>query len=150
MAVLPVDKVHVLVEQMQAEQPALMVYLLALEGYGLSQEEFEAIFYLGLVVWQMMKRGHSRLTSVTIEQLEQAEEENTKTLEFMEKDSEADFLSATHNMLETHPEPEVLRYIVEALMETDPEETELSEDGKGIAFLHLKTELEALARCLPT
>ena len=77
MSVLSIHEVRVLIEQMQAEQPALMAYLLALEGYGLSREELEEIFHLGIVVWQMMKREHPRLMRVPLIQREQAEEENT-------------------------------------------------------------------------
>jgi hypothetical protein len=43
----------------------------------------------------------------------------------------------------------VLRYIVEALMEPDPEDVALSDEAVGIAFLHLKTVLDALIRCRP-
>jgi hypothetical protein len=149
MASMPTGEVPALVEQMQAEQPALLAYLLALEGYGLPQEEFEVIFYLGIAVWQMMKRGHPRLMRASIKKLEQAEEEDTKSLEFMEKDTEGDFLSATQAILEAYPEPEVLRYIVEALMEPDPEDVKLSDEAMGIAYLHLKIVLDALIRCRP-
>ncbi len=58
-------------------------------------------------------------------------------------------MSATQAILEAYPEPEVLRYIVEALMEPDPEDVELSDEAVGIAFLHLKTVLDVLIRCRP-
>ncbi len=61
MASMPTDEAPALVERMQDEQPALLAYLLALEVYDLPQEEFEVILYLGIAVWQMMKRGHPRL-----------------------------------------------------------------------------------------
>jgi hypothetical protein len=95
MASMPTDAAPALVERMQDEQPALLAYLLALESYELPQEEFEVILYLGIAVWQMMKRGHPRLLRASIKKIEGAEEENTKTLDFMEQDSEGDFVSAT-------------------------------------------------------
>jgi hypothetical protein len=148
-ASMPTDAAPALIERMQDEQPALLAYLLALEAYDLPQEEFEVILYLGIAIWQMMKRGHPRLMRASIKKIEQAEEENTKTLDFMEEDTEGDFLSATLGPLEAYPEPEVLRYIVEALMEPDPEDVALSDEAVGIAFLHLKTALDALIRCRP-
>jgi hypothetical protein len=149
MASMPTDAAPALVERMQDEQPALLAYLLALESYDLPQEEFEVILYLGIAVWQMMKRGYPRLLRASIKKIEGAEEENTKTVDFMEQDSEGDFVSATQAILEAYPEPEVLRYIVEALMEPDPEDVVLSDEEVGIAFLHLKTVLDALIRCRP-
>lgn len=149
MASMSEGEVPRMVEQMQTEQPALLAYLLALEGYDLPQEEYEVIFYLGIAVWQMMKRGHPRLMRASIRKLEHAEKENTRTLEFMEKDTPGDFESATQTMLETYLEPAVLGYIVEALMEPDPGDVVLSDEAVGIAFLYLKTELDALIRCRP-
>jgi hypothetical protein len=52
-------------------------------------------------------------------------------------------------MLDSYPEPAVLRYIVESLMETNPEDVVLSDTTVGIAFLQLKTVLDALIRCRP-
>jgi hypothetical protein len=149
MAVLPASQVPGLINQMQDDQPALLAYLLALEGYKLPQEEFEVLLYLGIAVWQMMKRAQPRLQRVSIKKLERAEAENTQTLTFMGADTPGDFLSATREMLDSYPEPTVLRYIVEALLETNPEDVELSAATIGIAFLHLKTALDALIRCRP-
>lgn len=97
----------------------------------------------------MMKGGHPRLMRVSSKKLELAEEENIKTLEFMGKDTAGDFLSAALTMLETYPEPAVLQYVVEALMETDPDDVELPDEAIGIACLHLKTVLDSLLRCRP-
>ncbi len=149
MAVMSASQIPGLIDQMQDEQPALLAFLLALEGDELPQEEFEVILYLGIAVWQMMKRGHPRLMHVSIKKLEQENEENIQTLKFMEQDTTSDFLSATCEILDSYPEPAVLGYIVEALMETNPEDVELSTATIGIAFLHLKTMLDALIRCRP-
>jgi hypothetical protein len=43
MDALPIDELHALIEQMQAEQTASMAYLLTLEGFGLSREKLEAL-----------------------------------------------------------------------------------------------------------
>jgi hypothetical protein len=139
-----------LVQQMQEEQPALLAYLLALEGYGLPQEEYEVILFLGIAVWLMMKRGHPRLMRASIRKLEGAEDANTKFLENMERDEEAGLLSVIENVIDTYPEPAVFRYLLTSLMEPDPEDdVELSGEAIGIGFLHLKTILDALIRSRP-
>ena len=53
-------------------------------------------------------------------------------------------------LVETHPEPEVFRYMLEAIMEADPpDEPGFSEENKGLAFLHLKIVLDAFVSSLP-
>ena len=98
MAVMSASQIPGLIDQMQDEQPVLLAFLLALEGDELPREEFEVILYLGIAVWQMMKRGHPRLMHVSIKKLEQENEENIQTLKFMEQDTTSDFLSATREI----------------------------------------------------
>jgi hypothetical protein len=66
-------------------------------------------------------------------------------------DTGADFVSATMALLEAYPEPEVLRYVVEAIVD----EENYAADGppirgeyRGLAFLHLKIVLDAFVDSL--
>jgi hypothetical protein len=140
------------VNQMQAEQPVIIAYLLALEDSIFNEHEREIIFYLGMVVWQMMKQSKRRLRKVTERKLKQAEEANFDFLEHLSASPEADFESATQAMIATYPEPEVLRYVVEAIMEEeedyDPDDPPVRDEYRGLAFVHLKTVLDALTSSL--
>ena len=95
----------------------------------------------------MMKQSPKRLLKVTRKKLNRAENANLESLDFLGSDTEADFFSATQFMLENYEEPEVLGYIIEALM--DEEEYEQSgdvpirEEYRGLAFVHLKIALDA-------
>jgi hypothetical protein len=83
---------------------------------------------------------------ITEQFLEKAEQANEALLEKMGGDSEGDFLSAAESLALQSDEPEVFRYIVEAIMEDDegnPENPPFSEDHLGVAFLHLKIVLDA-------
>jgi hypothetical protein len=144
------DEVPQLVEQMKQEQPVIMVYLLALDDMPFSQYEREIVFYLGLVIWQIMKESPRRLLKVSRKKLRRAEAANEEVLSYLASDTEADFVSATQRMLETYPEPEVLRYLLEALMEEDddPENPPIREEYRGLAFILLKTMLDALVDSL--
>ena len=54
-------------------------------------------------------------------------------------------------MIATYPEPEVLRYIVEAIMEEedyDPDDPPIRDEYRGLAFAHLKTVLDAFISSL--
>jgi hypothetical protein len=134
-------------EQMSKEQPILQYYLLDLKDLPFNSNEGEIIHYVGLVTWQIMKRSQRRLRKVRIRDLRKAEDANLEFMGVLESDTEADFYSAVQAMIEDYPEPEVLRYIVEAIMEEDednPEEIPIRDDYKGLAFVHLKVMLDAL------
>jgi hypothetical protein len=119
MAETPSDEVQLLVDQMEREQPTLMVFLLTLDDFPFNQNEKEIIFYIGTVLWQIMKSSKADLSTVTPEMIGKVEEENYEFLELLSNDTDADFMSATREMIDSYGEPEVLRYMVEALMEDE-------------------------------
>ncbi|MEW6405008.1 MAG: hypothetical protein AB1649_24695 [Chloroflexota bacterium] len=147
MSAMSVEAIPALMAQMGSEQPALLAYLLAVSEANFDTQEAELVVYLGTVIWQMMHRWHRQLMQVSIKKLEQAEEDSFTELESMSKITETSMWTHVQFMLETYPEPEVLRYIVEALVEADPDEVQLSDDRIGLAFVYLKTTLDALIRC---
>lgn len=128
--------------QMSQEQPAILAYLLTLDGDPFNQNEMGYILFIAVVVWQAMKQSPQGLRSVPVEAVEQADEANFAFLERFLSASETDFETAIVKMLAEYPEPEVLRYIVEALMEEDEEEP-FRDEYRGLAFVCLKTVLDA-------
>lgn len=151
MSQTPVSAAPQLVEEMKEEQPLILGYLLSLDDFPFNQHEGEIIFYIGMVVWQIMKQSSRHLHKVTRRKLRKAEEANYDFLELLASDTEADFVSATQTMLEKHPEPEVLRYIVEAIMEEEdyePDDPPIRDEYRGLAFVHLKIVLDAFVDSL--
>src|SRR5574337_276862 len=136
---------------MKEEQLAILAYLLALEAVSFSAHEHQLVFYPGLVVWQIMKHSDRRLRKVTRRKQGQADEANQGFLELLSSNTDADFVSGTQTMLENYPEPEVLRYIIAALMEEEdyaPDDLPIRDEYRGLAFVHLKTVLDALINSL--
>jgi hypothetical protein len=151
MARVSPDEIPHLVHQMEVEQPVVLVYLAAVGSALFNQHEQEIIFYLGMAVWQMMKQSQRRLRKVTERELEQAEEANFDFLERLSASPEADLVSATEAMLATYPEPEVLRYIIEAINEEedyDPDDPPIRDEYRGLAVMYLKTVLDAFISSL--
>ena len=141
-----------LVTKMQEEQPLVLAYLMALNDTPFDQHEKGIIFYLGMVVWQMMKQSPRRLLKVTHKKLDRAENANLENLDLFASDTPADFMSASRFMLERYEEPEVLRYIVEALMDEEEYyqsgDVPIRDEYRGLAFIHLKIVLDALINSL--
>ena len=73
-------------------------------------------------------------------------------LELLASDTDADFISAIRTLLESYPEPEVLRYILEALNEEtdrDPDDLLIREEYRGPALFILKPFQMLLLPALP-
>jgi hypothetical protein len=145
MAQTSLSDVPDLMAGMRDRQPVVLAYLLSADGLDFDRNELERILYIGMVVWQIMRQGEGRLLKVTRKRIIQAEEANYDFLERIEAASEEDLVQLTEEMMQDYPEPHVLRYILEAIMEEeeDPEGTPMREDYKGLAFVYLKTVLDA-------
>lgn len=148
---LSLDEAPQMTLDFREEQPIIFDYLLAFDDLPFNQHERELIFYIGLIVWQMMRQSKRQLYKVTRRKMEKADKATYDSIEVMMSDSEADFVSATMTMLENYPEPEVLRYIVETIMDEDeyePDDPPIRDEYRGLAFLHLKTVLDAFITSL--
>lgn len=134
------------VERMEKEQPEIMAFLMAADYDAFNQDERELVFYLGMVVWEMMRQGMPRPQQVSEERLYQLVERTDQMVESLMGESEGDFVAVATQVFKNHNQLYVLRYIVEALfeMEEDDDGTEIRDDMKGLIFLNLKTMVEAL------
>ena len=141
---------QLIMAKMSEEQPLALGFLINLDDMPFNQNEREIILYVGVTVWRMMLQGERQLLEVTDDVLEQAEDANLDWMEKMETAAAADFYATTQLLLLNYPEPNVLRYIVEAIMEEDedPDNIPVRDELTGLAFLHLKILLDAFIAIL--
>ncbi|MEW5717421.1 MAG: hypothetical protein AB1817_02220 [Chloroflexota bacterium] len=132
-----------LAQKFVAEQPAVTAYLLAVDRDLFSDEERELLFYLGTVVWQIMAQGAAPLPRVTEQALEQAEDVNLAMLKSQQEASDENMRAAMAQLLQEYAQPEVFRYVVEALMESAREE-DVPQDNLGVMMVDLKTVIDCL------
>lgn len=138
-----------LVNKMGKQQPVILAYTLAVDNDVFNQAERELLLYLALVVWRIMSKGDTPLRNITEDILERAENANLKMLEYFEKESDAGFFEAAELMIKNYNQPEVLRYILDAVMEEecdvmgeDFEENLVRDENKGLMIIHLKTIID--------
>jgi hypothetical protein len=148
MCQVPAHQAPKLVDQMGAEQPVALSFLIHLEDLPFNPHEQELIFYIGMVVWQIMTQSERQLYKVTPTKLREAEKSNIELLEQLMSSSEEEFIEAAQLLIRAHPESEVLRYIVEAIMEEQPDEPGFRDAYTGLAFIHLKILLDAFVSSL--
>ena len=131
-----------LIQHMTEEQPVVLAYLLAVDDDILNDDERQLLLYLGVVVWQIMSQGARPLPKVTEEILDAAETRNVKMAEYLQGETEEGFLEATKTAIGNYSQPEVLKYVVEAIMEEPEEGCVIRDDNRGIMFLDLKTVID--------
>lgn len=146
MASLTLSGCQKLSQRMSQEQPLILAYLMAVDHDILNRDERELLVYLGMTVWQMMSQGPQRLRQVTEKVLNKAEAANIKMDEYLEGETGEGFLSTTRTILDNYQQPEVLRYVVEALMEEPEEGCIIRDVNRGALFLDLKTVIDCFDR----
>jgi hypothetical protein len=132
-----------LVNRMSKEQPVVLAYLMAVDNDIFNQGERGVLLFLGVVVWQIMLQGTRPLPKVTDKILDKAEAGNLKMAEYLRGEkTEAGFEEATRKIIGSYKQPEVLRYVIEAIMEDTEESSPIREENKGIMLLDLKTVID--------
>lgn len=141
-ATMPPANYPKIINQFAKEQPFILGYLMSVDEEQFNEDERELLFYLGTVVWRMMSQGHKPLQKVTEEMIFEAEDNNFRMLQYLEGEDETEFYDTTAKMLQSYNQPEVLRYVVEALMEEDEQGVNIREDNVGMMMIYLKTVID--------
>ena len=129
---------------MAKEQPVVLAYLMAVDDDIFNQGEREVLLFLGVVVWRIMLQGTRPVPKVTDEILDKAEAGNSKMAEYLQGETEAGFEEVTRKIIGSYKQPEVLQYVVEAIMEDTEESSPIRDENKGIMLLDLKTVIDCL------
>jgi len=141
------EQLQKIVKQFSASQPLLFNYLMVVGDTILNVHDTELLFYLGACVWQMLQSGEDQPTRVTADILDAEEEKNYKMLEYLEGELEAEFYEVVSKMTAGYNQPEVLRYVIEALIESDQEvRPRIKAENLGQIYVCLKIIIDCLDR----
>ena len=145
MAEMPDDDFPRLIETMQKEQPEIMAFLMAAGHDDFNQAERELQFYLGAMVWQIMRAGTPPPARVSEKRLDGLIERTEKMAEYLMGETDADFENSAMRIFDNHNQVNVLRYVVESLFEDEEEmekEMESLEKEKNARESNLETSEE--------
>jgi len=144
MAITPPKKARKLIDQMQQEQPYLMAYLLAAVEREFNRAEAELLYYWGLVIWQIMRQGtpSPRILSPAI--LNKVERDTFKMLKTLGRLKDRDLQKNVELIFQNRNQVEILKVVLEEIMEEDDEE--IREEYKGMLFLYLHILVECFDR----
>jgi len=132
--------------EFQNNQTLLMTYLSAVDKEILNQEEREILFYLGAVAWKIMFSASQKTQEANQDRLLNIESSNQKLAESLRDSGIVKFADVVKVLLKDCSQPEVLRYIIAALMDEDNAENSVRDENLGIIITDLKTVIEYLDR----
>jgi hypothetical protein len=130
----------------QNNQTLLMTYLSAVDKEILNQEEREILFYLGAVAWKIMFSESQTKQETNQDRLLNIESSNQKLAESLRNSGIVKFADVVKVLLKDCSQPEVLRYMIAALMDEDNAENSVRDENLGIIITDLKTVIEYLDR----
>lgn len=153
---MSLSDVKKMMDLMGEEQPYVLAYLMAIGGESLNLDERELLVYLGTVVWQIMSKGSSLsppelglsasqevpISQISGETLDTYEAKNWQMLEYLQGESDSDFVDTVEKIFENYPQPEVLKYVIEALMTEAEEGDAIREKNIGLMAIYLKTIID--------
>jgi hypothetical protein len=137
----------VLVKKFMGEQPALGIYLFANLEEVEGGAEHTRIIELVVAAWQAMSQSAGRqLPAATPEEIERAEDANTRSLEELDEGSESGWENSARDLLQDYNQREILGFGIEVLMSGNEDTPELAPEGIGLEMVWLKTVVDALDR----
>lgn len=126
------------------KQPIILAYLMACGSDIFNQDERELLLYLGVVVWQIMSQGSTLLPKIKENTVDKVENSNMKMIEYLKDESDTGFIDTVEKIINNYSQPEVLKYVIEALMEETEEGCLIRDENKGIMAIYLKTVIDCL------
>lgn len=136
-----------LMKKFMTEQPALGVYVFAkLEGME-EEAEHTRIAELVVAAWQAMTNAAGRqLPMATPDEIERAEDANTRTLDQLDEASEFEWKDSVRALFQDYNQREILGFGIEVLMSGNEDAPELAPESIGLELVWLKTVIDALDR----
>jgi hypothetical protein len=94
----------------------------------------------------MSKSAGRQLPAATPEDIERAEDANTRSLEELDEASEFEWENSVRGLLQDYNQPEILGFGIEILMSGNEDVPELAPESIGLEMVWLKTVIDALDR----
>ncbi|NLD92744.1 MAG: hypothetical protein GX639_08760 [Fibrobacter sp.] len=143
------DAIPSLVHELGQKQPFLLTYLMATGNDILSEQEREALLFMGVMIWQILNGIYSDITVITGDDLDSYENKNIQMLEYLAGESESEFLDTVEKIMSKYHQPELLRFIISKLDEEPDRGIELSDDNMGMIVIYLKTVIDCFDKIIP-
>lgn len=123
------------------EQPGIRNYLLSEEFDSLSSDEKEVLLYMNIIVYNAIKKNHPTIPAVTVDELENCEEQNWELLDNITEKRFSDRLTV---FFEKSTQEDLLAFFEDALVEEEEEYKFITKEGREPMFIALKSVVDAI------
>ncbi len=130
-----------LVEEMNEAQPALVAYLFSEAFSLLTEEEQNYMLYLAIIIWQSVQDVHPTIKEIDEETIVEKDEANWET---MNQSNAKKFRDRLNAFFEKTPQEDLLAFAEDSLANTEDEDEFLTEPGREMIFVGLKTVVDVL------
>lgn len=137
------------VQRLNERQPALLDYLFTLEpDFDFQTGQLAAgssgkFFFTGLAVLKIMLDQSPNHPTVTMEQIEAAEERNTAMLGRMDEGAEMEFNDFVVDMMENFNQPHLFTLALQMIM-AEVQDADEIDDDMAMALLNIKTLIDCV------
>lgn len=135
-----------LARKLMEEQTSIAAYLTGVEDDLLNEDERAHLFYMGIVIWQVMKEGGA-LPEATFEDIQRAEVANIEAIERTAIEPGSDARDEIYAMLAGYGQPDLLRSVLMTLVEPverGQDDLAIRPENTGVMLLDLKTVIDVL------
>ena len=138
------DRFDSLLAELEEKQPELMAYLSTEDLEVFTEEEYNYLVFLAVVIWQSIIRDGKEPATVNMEDLSEADERNWTLLDTAEGKK---FHQRIAVFFEGYQQEDLLAFIEDALAEHD-DDFFLTKEGREPMFITLKTITDCLTKNL--
>lgn len=127
------------IQAFQESEPILFGYLFTESFEVLTNSEREYLLFLASIIWAAIDQNQEHIPEITTDLIAEKEENNWTVFQSVKA---ADFRSHLDIFFEQTRQEDLLAFIEDAL--TTEEEEEISNEGKEVLFITLKTIMDCL------
>ncbi|MDX2302043.1 MAG: hypothetical protein NW226_04545 [Microscillaceae bacterium] len=151
LSLLPDDELENLVDQFSEQQPYLTAYLIASNEEDMHEDELELLFYLGIQVLFIAYSFVKNIPEITEQTIDEVEMDNDDLITQLSEESDSGFQQLLEDLMDQHPQGDLLQFAFLAVTEEDEEEAELvfEDESRISAFITLKILIDCLDRVTP-
>lgn len=142
MADIDPEDVPELMKVIGKQQPHVVSYLLGITDDILSDPEREIVFFMGVVMLRVIQGLGIRNEEISLELLLEKEGTNFRMLEYLAGEPDTEFTDTVGKIMDNYNQSELLRYIIDRIMEEPLNDTEIENDHIGIMVIYLKTFID--------
>ena len=128
------------VEAFQQDQPVLLSYFFTENFQAFTQNEKEYLLYLMLVIWKAVSLSGEEYSTITEQQLSEAEDRNWDKLQGVKAKG---FHERLNIFFSQYAQEDLLAFVEDALAEED-NDVLVTKEGREAMFVSLKSAIDCL------